>query len=46
MIEVAIPPTAWLVTYNGRSDRPLLTTRFRLDRREAPVHAAISTRCR
>jgi hypothetical protein len=39
-IEAAIPPTAWLVTYNGRGfDWPLLTTRFRLARRAAPVHA-------
>ncbi|MFL5675833.1 MAG: ribonuclease H-like domain-containing protein [Chloroflexota bacterium] len=39
-IEAAIPPDAWLVTYNGRGfDWPLLTTRFRLARRAAPVHA-------
>jgi hypothetical protein len=39
-VEAAIPPTAWLVTYNGRGfDWPLLTTRFRLARRAAPVHA-------
>ena len=35
----AIPPTAWLVTYNGRSfDWPLLVARYRLARRAAPVH--------
>jgi len=35
----AIPPTAWLVTYNGRSfDWPLLVARYRLARRTAPVH--------
>lgn len=39
-IEAAIPPTAWLVTYNGRGfDWPLLTTRYRLARRDAPAHA-------
>ncbi len=39
-IETAIPHDAWLVTYNGRGfDWPLLTTRFRLARRAAPVHA-------
>ncbi|MFL5668570.1 MAG: ribonuclease H-like domain-containing protein [Chloroflexota bacterium] len=39
-IEAAIPPAAWLVTYNGRGfDWPLLTTRFRLARRAAPPHA-------
>jgi uncharacterized protein YprB with RNaseH-like and TPR domain len=32
-----VPPDAWLVTYNGRTfDWPLLTTRYRLDRRPAP----------
>lgn len=35
-----LPPTAWLVTYNGRSfDWPLLVTRFRLHRRSPPVLA-------
>jgi hypothetical protein len=35
-----IPPDAWLVTYNGRGfDWPLLVTRFRLARRNAPEHA-------
>lgn len=36
----AIPPDAWLVTYNGRSfDWPLLVARFRLHRRAPPLHA-------
>lgn len=36
----AIPPDAWLVTYNGRGfDWPLLVTRFRLHRSSAPDHA-------
>lgn len=36
----AIPHDAWLVTYNGRTfDWPLLVTRFRLHRRDPPVHA-------
>jgi len=39
-IQAAIPPSAWLVTYNGRGfDWPLLTTRYRLARRDAPAHA-------
>ncbi len=39
-VEAAIPPEAWLVTYNGRGfDWPLLTTRYRLLRRDAPAHA-------
>ena len=39
-IEAAIPADAWLVTYNGRTfDWPLLTTRYRLARRDAPAHA-------
>ncbi|HEY2888290.1 MAG TPA: ribonuclease H-like domain-containing protein, partial [Candidatus Limnocylindrales bacterium] len=38
-LEAAIPPSAWLVTYNGRGfDWPLLTTRFRMARRAAPAH--------
>ena len=38
-LAAAIPPTAWLVTYNGRSfDWPLLVARYRLARRTAPVH--------
>jgi hypothetical protein len=36
----AIPPDAWLVTYNGRGfDWPLLVTRFRMARRAPPPHA-------
>jgi uncharacterized protein YprB with RNaseH-like and TPR domain len=32
-LQAAIPPAAWLVTYNGRAfDWPLLTTRYRLHR--------------
>jgi tetratricopeptide (TPR) repeat protein len=35
-----IPPGGWLVTYNGRGfDWPLLTTRFRMTGRAAPIHA-------
>lgn len=38
-LAAAIPPTAWLVTYNGRSfDWPLIVARYRLARRAAPVH--------
>jgi uncharacterized protein YprB with RNaseH-like and TPR domain len=34
-----IPPNAWLVTYNGRGfDWPLLVARYRLARRDAPMH--------
>ena len=41
-LERAIPPDAWLVTYNGRGfDWPLLVTRYRLHRREAPAHAGM-----
>jgi hypothetical protein len=41
-VEAAIPPDAWLVTYNGRGfDWPLLMTRYRLARRAAPVHAGM-----
>ena len=40
LIAERIPPTAWLVTYNGRGfDWPLLVTRFRMARRDAPPHA-------
>lgn len=36
----AIPPDAWLVTYNGRSfDWPLLESRFRLHGHGPPAHA-------
>jgi hypothetical protein len=39
MIEAHIPPSAWLVTYNGRGfDWPLLVTRYRMARRPAPAH--------
>ena len=39
-LERAIPPSAWLVTYNGRAfDWPLLVARYRLARRSAPPHA-------
>lgn len=35
-----IPTDAWLVTYNGRTfDWPLITTRYRLSRREPPALA-------
>jgi hypothetical protein len=35
-----IPPSAWLVTYNGRGfDWPLLVARYRLARHAAPEHA-------
>ncbi len=41
-LEAAIPPDAWLVTYNGRGfDWPLLVTRYRLHRRSPPVHAGM-----
>jgi hypothetical protein len=40
LLETHIPPTAWLVTYNGRGfDWPLLVTRYRMARRDPPVHA-------
>lgn len=39
-LAAAIPPEAWLVTYNGRGfDWPLLVTRFRMSRRPPPAHA-------
>jgi hypothetical protein len=39
-LAAAIPPAAWLVTYNGRGfDWPLLVTRFRMSRRPPPPHA-------
>jgi hypothetical protein len=38
-VAATIPPTAWLVTYNGRGfDWPLLVARFRMARRPAPGH--------
>jgi hypothetical protein len=38
-LQAAIPPAAWLVTYNGRTfDWPLLVARYRLARRTAPSH--------
>jgi hypothetical protein len=41
-VEAAIPPDAWLVTYNGRGfDWPLLVTRYRMLRRPAPAHAGM-----
>jgi RNase H-like protein len=40
LIEAHIPRTSWLVTYNGRGfDWPLLVTRYRMARRDPPVHA-------
>jgi hypothetical protein len=40
LIEAHIPKSAWLVTYNGRGfDWPLLVTRYRMARRDPPVHA-------
>lgn len=39
-VRDAIPPDAWLVTYNGRSfDWPLMVTRFRLHHHPPPAHA-------
>jgi uncharacterized protein YprB with RNaseH-like and TPR domain len=36
-VAEALPPDAWLVTYNGRCfDWPLLITRFRMHRRDRP----------
>ena len=41
-LERALPPDAWIVTYNGRGfDWPLLVTRYRLHRRAAPAHAGM-----
>lgn len=40
LLASVIPPDAWLVTYNGRGfDWPLLVARYRMARRDAPVHA-------
>ena len=39
-LEAAIPPNAWLVTYNGRGfDWPLLVARYRLAGQPPPAHA-------
>jgi RNase H-like protein len=39
-LAATITPAAWLVTYNGRGfDWPLLVARYRMARRDAPVHA-------
>lgn len=39
-LAAAIPPDAWLVTYNGRGfDWPLLVARYRMSRRAPPTHA-------
>ncbi len=39
-LAALIPPTAWLVTYNGRGfDWPLLVTRYRMARRSPPPYA-------
>ena len=43
LIESHIPKNAWLVTYNGRGfDWPLLVTRYRMARRDAPATRATS----
>ncbi len=40
LLEAHIPRNAWLVTYNGRGfDWPLLVARYRMARRDPPVHA-------
>jgi hypothetical protein len=40
MLETHIPAGAWLVTYNGRGfDWPLLVARYRMARRDPPIHA-------
>jgi uncharacterized protein len=40
LLEAHIPHSAWLVTYNGRGfDWPLLVTRYRMARRDPPIHA-------
>jgi tetratricopeptide (TPR) repeat protein len=40
LLEAHIPHNAWLVTYNGRGfDWPLLVARYRMARRDPPVHA-------
>ena len=45
-VEPALPPDAWLVTYNGRSfDWPLLVTRYRCTGGPRRPSAGISTCC-
>jgi tetratricopeptide (TPR) repeat protein len=40
LLETHIPRDAWLVSYNGKGfDWPLLVTRYRMARRDPPVHA-------
>jgi hypothetical protein len=40
LLEAHIPRNAWLVTYNGRGfDWPLLVARYRMARRDPPIHA-------
>ncbi len=40
LLEAHIPRGGWLVTYNGRGfDWPLLVARYRMARRDPPVHA-------
>jgi uncharacterized protein len=40
LLEAHIPKNSWLVTYNGRGfDWPLLVARYRMARRDPPVHA-------
>lgn len=40
LLAAHLPPSAWLVTYNGRGfDWPLLTARYRMHRGAPPVHA-------
>jgi hypothetical protein len=39
-VAAEIPPTGWLVTYNGRTfDWPLLVTRYRMSGNGPPAHA-------
>jgi hypothetical protein len=40
LLETHIPHDSWLVTYNGRGfDWPLLVARYRMARRDPPLHA-------
>ena len=40
MLEAHIPAGSWLVTYNGRTfDWPLLVARYRMARRDPPIHS-------